>query len=59
MGQCLLILGAGALNDFRQRVEYLACDANGFEKVGFTSRVNKLLAAVVPIKVHNGFLEPQ
>ena len=38
---------------------HLASNSNGFEEVGFSSWVNNLLAWVVPVKVHDGLLQPQ
>lgn len=59
MCQCLLIQCTRTLDDFSEGVENLTGNSYSFKKVGFTCEVNQLFAGVVPVEVHNGFLEPK
>ena len=56
VSQGLLILSTRSLYDFTERVENLTGHTDGFQKVGFTSRIDDLLARIMPVKVHNRFL---
>lgn len=56
VGQSLLILGAGTLDDLGQGVENLASYAYGLEEIRFTGRIDQFLARVVPVEVHYGLL---
>jgi len=57
--QGLLILHARSLDDLGERVENLTSDADRFEEVCFASGINEFLAGVMPIEIHDRFLQPQ
>lgn len=59
MCQCLLILCARSLNYLSESIEHLTGNANSFEKISLAGRVDEFLAGIVPIEVHDGFLESQ
>jgi len=53
----LLVLSTRALNDLSQCVKNLAGNADGLEEVGLSGGVDQLLARVMPVEVHDGFLK--
>jgi len=59
MRQGLLILHARSLDNLSERVENLTSDADRFEEVCFAGRINEFLAGIMPVEIHNRFLQPQ
>jgi hypothetical protein len=59
MSQSLLIERARALNDFSQRVKHLTGHADGFEEIDFAGRIDDFFAGIMPVKVHDRFLQTQ
>ena len=57
MSQRLLVECARTLDHFAERVKYLTRHADGFQEVRLASRIDDFLAGIVPVKVHDGFLE--
>lgn len=59
MGQCLLIERAWTLNDLSECVEDLTGHTDCLEEVRLARRIDDLLARIVPIEIHNRFLQTQ
>lgn len=55
--QSLLILSARTLDHLGEGVENLTGNTDSFEEVSLASWVDEFLAGVVPVEVHDGFLE--
>lgn len=57
MCQCLLIESTRTLNYFSKGVEYLTRNSYSLEEIRLTGSIDELFARVVPVEVHNRFLE--
>lgn len=54
-----MILRTRTLNDLRERVKHLTGNSDGLKEINFSSRINQLLARIMPIEVHNRLLQSQ
>ena len=44
---------------FSQGVEYLWADLDSSEEILFSTNIDDFLTGVMPVEVHNGFLQPE